>query len=332
MNVDDRLKTGNCSHEIIVGVPKEDQLPELNVIEADEFLKLELPPRENILEPWLPTQGLAMIYAARGTGKTLVSLNIAYAVASGGSFLGWQAPKPRGVLFIDGEMPGNVLQERLAHIVSAADKPLVKPLRIVTPDLQEFNVPDLSDIDGQAAINTVIDDDIDLVVVDNLSTLVRTGKENEGESWQPIQTWALGLRKQGKSVLFIHHTNKGGHQRGSSRREDVLDTSIELKRPSEYNPIDSAVFEIHFQKSRGICGEDVEPFEARLATDDHGRQIWITKTVAETTFNKVTDLLNAGLSQKDISIELAINKSNVSRHAKKAKELGLVVIDGDKKW
>ena len=34
-----------------------------------------------------------MIYATRGTGKTWVALSIAYAVASGGSFLNWKAEK-----------------------------------------------------------------------------------------------------------------------------------------------------------------------------------------------------------------------------------------------
>lgn len=48
-----------------------------------------------------------MIYAPRGVGKTHVALGIAYAVTSGGQFLGWQASKPRGVLYLDGEMPAN---------------------------------------------------------------------------------------------------------------------------------------------------------------------------------------------------------------------------------
>ncbi len=90
--------------------------PSLKAISLDEFLALELPPRELIMAPWLPTQGLTMIYAPRGVGKTHVSLGIAYAVASGTPFLGWETPQPRGVLFVDGEMPGNALQERLVKL------------------------------------------------------------------------------------------------------------------------------------------------------------------------------------------------------------------------
>ena len=61
-------------------------------------------------------------------------------------------------------------------------------------------------------------------MVDSLSTLCRSGVENESESWLPVQEWALRLRRNGVSVLFVHHAGKSGKQRGTSRREDVLDT------------------------------------------------------------------------------------------------------------
>ena len=50
------------------------KLPELNITNVFDFVKMTLPPRENILSPWLPVQGLAMIYAPRGVGKTHVAL------------------------------------------------------------------------------------------------------------------------------------------------------------------------------------------------------------------------------------------------------------------
>ena len=95
--------------------------PPLNIVDFDEFLQTEFRPREYCLEPWLPAQGLAMVYSIRGIGKTFFALYVAYTVASGTSFLGWPAPKPRGVLLLDGEMQANVLQERLARIVKSYD-------------------------------------------------------------------------------------------------------------------------------------------------------------------------------------------------------------------
>ena len=84
-----------------------------SAVNVNEFIQLQIPPRENILTPWLPQQGLTMIYASRGVGKTFVALGIAHAVVTGTSFLKWSAPKPRGVLYLDGEMPAPLMQERL---------------------------------------------------------------------------------------------------------------------------------------------------------------------------------------------------------------------------
>ena len=59
----------------------------LVVYSLDELLELDIPERQYLLSPWLQSQGLCMIYSTRGFGKTWVSLEIAYAVASGGQFL-----------------------------------------------------------------------------------------------------------------------------------------------------------------------------------------------------------------------------------------------------
>ena len=59
-----------------------------------------------------------MIYSPRGVGKTLLGLSAGYAIASGDSFLGWSAPGPRRVLYVDGEMTAAEMQHRLAAIVA----------------------------------------------------------------------------------------------------------------------------------------------------------------------------------------------------------------------
>lgn len=286
-----------------------------------DFLSLEFPPRENILDPWLPMQGLCMIHAPRGIGKTFLSLNIAVAVASGGQFLRWRAPQERGVLLLDGEMPGIVLQERLSYIIASVDDEPTAPLTIITPDLQPSGMPNLIELEGQEAIEPYLKD-ISLVIVDNISTLCRGGRENEGESWLPVQEWALKLRSRGISVLFIHHSGKAGQQRGTSRREDVLDTVISLKHPAEYRPDMGACFEVHFEKSRGIYGDVVKPFEAKMETHG-GKYIWTLKDLEESLTDKVAELMKEGIPQHEIAELLGKAKGTISKHVKKAKMNGV---------
>ncbi|HIO43407.1 MAG TPA: winged helix-turn-helix transcriptional regulator [Gammaproteobacteria bacterium] len=301
---------------------------ELVVLSLEELLKRPTPPRQNILSPWLAEQGLCMIYAARGLGKTWAALMIAYAVSSGGHFLTWKAEAAAGVLYIDGEMPLAVMKERLAQIVTSEDKDIQAPLNFLTPDAQEFGIPDLSTIEGQKRIDKLINEDTKLIVIDNLSTLTRTGKESEGESWLPVQEWALRLRRRGISVLFIHHAGKAGQQRGTSRREDVLDTVIALRKPTDYTPETGACFEIHFEKARGLYGIELEPFEAKLESHEDNNGLttinWIHKKLDDSTTEKVKRYLDDDWSQKDIADQLGINKSSVNYHVKKLKDEGLI--------
>lgn len=291
--------------------------------EIGDFLARDFPPRANILSPWLPHQGLAMIHARRGIGKTHLALGIAYAVASGGEFLRWRAEQPRGVLFLDGEMPAVVLQERLATIVETNAREPSAALRIFTPDLQECGMPDLSVVEDQKILQPHLAG-VELIIVDNISTLCRSGRENEAESWLPVQEWALRMRAGGRSVLFIHHSGKGAAQRGTSKREDILDTVITLRHAADYKTADGAVFEVIFEKARGIYGDDVTPFEARLSTDASGVQCWYTQTLEESTFDKVLKLAKEDLKNGEIAVEIGIHKSNVSRHLKRAKGEGLL--------
>jgi hypothetical protein len=140
-------------------------------------------------------------------------------------------------------------------------------------DLSSVGLPDLATPEGQAWIDTQVGD-ADVLFADNISTLVRTGKENEAEGWLPMQNWVLRHRRAGRAVVLLHHAGKGGAQRGTSRREDVLDTVISLRRPGDYSPEQGARFEVHFEKTRGFYGEDAQAFEARYEVRDGGA-VWI---------------------------------------------------------
>lgn len=298
---------------------------DLKAIDLHEFIETDLPTRDPILSPWLLNQSLVMIHSWRGIGKTHVALGIAYAVASGGSFLGWEVDEPKKVLLLDGEMPGAALQERFGAIIASSEKEAAKGmLKIATPDIQELCMPDLSTEDGQLAVDKYIEPDTSLIIVDNLSSLCRSGKENEADSWSSIATWALRQRASGRSVLFIHHSGKDLKQRGTSKREDILDVVISLRRPADYSPTDGACFEVHFEKARHLYGEAMNPIEAKLTTDEIGLQSWLVRTVEDSTIDRVVALAKEGLSQKEIADELEVNKSTVSRHFRKAKGQGLI--------
>jgi putative DNA primase/helicase len=304
-------------------VPQTEQTrPPLRSLNVRELLELEIPPREMILNPILPAQGLAM----RGIGKTNVALWMAYTIACGGTMFNnkWQCEKPRKVLFVDGEMPASTLQERLSSIVSSSEKELedVDNLKIITPDYQELEVPDLSTLSGQEWLEPHLEE-TNLLVLDNLSSLCRSGRENESESWTPLQGWLLKLRRKGISVLFVHHAGKGGNQRGTSKKEDILDTVIVLRKPNDYDQREGARFEVHYEKARGFYGEEARPFEAWLKEED-GKRTWQVQEIEQLQLNRLIDLHKDGLKQREIAQELGLGLGTVNRWIKIVKEEGKV--------
>ncbi|MBU1002361.1 MAG: AAA family ATPase [Proteobacteria bacterium] len=288
-------------------------------LSAEEILKMDCPKRGYFLDPAIPAQGLSMLYAPRGMGKTFACLSIAHAVATGGSVWGFQAPMPRRVLYVDGEMPLAAMKERLAGIMSGAgyNIPPEGSLRFVTPDAQSSPMPNLASEEGQAALDELVEQS-DLIILDNLATLARKGRENDAESWLPVQRWILDLRRRGKSVLLVHHAGKGGGQRGTSAKEDILDVVLALRRPMDFDPEQGARFEIHFEKARGECGEAVRPLVTVLRSTDEGALFWETVELKAAEQDKIKAMSESGMSVRDIASELNMSPSTVHRRLKAA--------------
>lgn len=299
----------------------------LRCLNLTELLSLELPPREYVLEPVIPRRGLVMLYAPRGIGKTYTALSIAYAVAAGGVALKWRAPQPRRVLYVDGEMPMEALQERLAQIVDGSETEAPpQNLQLLAADHQRTRMPDLSTATGQAELEPFLDS-VELLILDNLSTLVRGEGESEADSWIPIQDWLLQLRRRGIAVLLVHHAGKNGSQRGTSKREDVLDTVISLKRPSDYDAAQGARFEVHLEKARGIAGDDSKSFEASLQiveSPEGNRATWACTEMEDARLNTAAGLFKLKMTVRDVAQDMNISKSTAQRLKDKAKLMGLL--------
>src|SRR5262249_40655995 len=85
---------------------------------------------------------------------------------------GFEVPKPRRVLFVDGEMPGEAIQQRLASLVAGFPKQPPSPeyFRILCADTIEQGLPDLGTSAGQSEIDAIVGD-AEAIYVDNLSSL-----------------------------------------------------------------------------------------------------------------------------------------------------------------
>lgn len=287
------------------------------------LMRETLPRRELILSPIIPKRGLAMLFAGRGTGKTHVALGMAWSVATGGKFLRWHAKEPRRVLYVDGEMPQEALQERATTLAASTglEPPDESFFTLLAMDRQALGVSiNLAKPEHQAAVEEKLAG-VEFMVIDNVSTLVNGGRENDAESWDAMQGWLLQLRRRGVSVLLVHHAGRGDNARGTSKREDVLDTVIHLRRPDDYDIEEGARFECHLTKARGVFGEDALPFEAQLHVSN-GADLWVCKVLRDREMERVEEMTREEMSVRDIASELGLSKSKVQRMQTKLRAEG----------
>jgi hypothetical protein len=294
-----------------------------------DFLDHKYPRPEKVLAPWLPAKGLAMIAGYRGLGKTYLGLSIAYAIASGGEVLGWEAGKPRKVVYVDGEMDPIDMQDRLAAIHEKAKKDgngnpeaALANLFLICDGDQELGMPDLAGEDGQGRkrIEAKLEEvGGEVLMLDNLSSLFRYSEaaDNEQESWTIAQDWLLKLRREGYTVVFFHHTGKPdkyGHtkQRGTSKKEDILNTSILLNPPKKKDK-DVISFVVEFTKNRGFVPPD--DFAVKIEHDTEKGECKLT-TMDRIALIKM--MRDDGATQEEIARHFGVDQSTISRWEKNA--------------
>jgi putative DNA primase/helicase len=296
----------------------------LQAVGINDFLNLEIPPREMLLAPILPERSLGMLYAPRGLGKSWLALSIGLAVASGAPLLRWSAPRQRNVLCIDGEMPLVSLQERLKAISVPFGTDIPNDgFQILAADQIDGGI-NLSTADGQRSLEPLLGN-VDLLILDNLSTLCAATSESASDAWVPIQNWLLKLRRRGIAVLLVHHAGTNGRQRGTSRREDALDTVIALRRPEDYSPEQGARFEIHFEKLRNrVDGDGAIPFEARVENVGDGIR-WSSCDPKPPLLMQAAELFTDGMTVREVANALRISKSEAGRLRLRALAEGMLL-------
>ena len=298
----------------------------LIVTDIYDLIAANLKDPEPIIAPILFEADLLMIYGWRGCGKTWFQLGLSYAIASGGKFLMWHCRKPRKVLILDGEMRAAKLKNRMSLIIAGTDAEAAPGmLRILTRDMCRDDVewPDLGRVEGREALVRLIEQEApEVIVIDNLSAWIRSGKgENDEESWRECASFLLQQRARGRAVVLIHHAGKGGQQRGTSRREDILDTVINLKRPDDYDPADGMRCELSFEKARNLDGGEITTLAVEFSTKS-GKAVFTSSEIKADAINQVHDLIKEGASRTEISKSTGLDRFQLNRLQGRAKAQG----------
>lgn len=219
----------------------------------------DTPDRSPLVEDFLYDTDTMLLYAPAGGYKSMVAINLAVAVANGGTFMSKQAHQRR-VLFVDGELSAYSFKQRFElfghseklDILSECFQPPEGLHQLPAIQLEQTTAPKLAH--GKAGRRAIADDEprkgwqselltlvrlneYGLVVLDNVRTLTVDTDENNAKDVAALNTLVKRLRYLGCAVLVIHHTRKGKDESGasvfagSSNLLTVYNTAICIETP-----------------------------------------------------------------------------------------------------
>lgn len=289
-----------------------------------QLLAREIPTREYLVDPWLRQGESALIYAAPGVGKSMLSMTMALAMAGGGSFLGWTAPAPRRVLALDGEMAMADLQERARDLIpavagidaqAAGDNLMFLARQHQSPEL-EF--PDLATPEGQRLILTKCKrGKVDVLIADNLSTLFTVEDENSASAVKPAVQFLMRMKQAGIAAILIHHTNKGGENyRGSTMLATTFEVIMALTKSADTKDDEGPAFELRFDKYRAKKRDEVTiPRTVHLKKTLEGPFAWTSERAASENLQAFVDAVRSCefRSQKELAAHFNVNPSTITR-------------------
>lgn len=189
---------------------------------------MALPPVEWAVENLLTRQGLGILYAPPGVGKTFFALDLALSIARGVPFHGLETTQGR-VLFIAGEGAAG-LGKRAKALRYARGWHEDAPLYILPASVAFANEGDI-----ERLLRTIdaIGENFSLVVVDTVARALLGHEENSADSMGLFIAACDAIKTHtGGALLGIHHAGKDSARgmRGSSALLGGSDSVLKLSQ------------------------------------------------------------------------------------------------------
>ncbi len=216
----------------VIGAEEEDRPRRyLQPVDLLALMAADPPDEEWSVEPLVPARKHTGIVAARGTGKSLLALDIAARKATGQATLGQPQGDPVDTIYLDQEMGPDDLYERLADLGWTLDNNAFGKLVDHLHYYQLVDLPALDTQEGGAALEEIVaHHGAELVVIDTVSRVI-SGDENSNDTFRELfRHTETRLKRRGVTLIRLDHLGKDltKGSRGASGKEDALDVVWQL--------------------------------------------------------------------------------------------------------
>ena len=253
-----------------------------------------------------------------------MALAIAQALSAGGKLGDWQAHERVKVLYVDGEMPPDLMRSRCEGLQASNGN-----LEFLNHEIlfeRTGKVLNIANAEAQQAITArCVNTRSKVLILDNLLTLASGMKENEADSWELVNNWLLDLRRRKIAVVIVHHAGRSGEMRSTSKREDNVFWIIALD-DTKKNADDKrgALFISHFTKPSRNTQEEAPTYEWHFVTDEATGTVSIGCKLAQ-TMDVFLGLIEDGVTEcGQIAQEMKVSPATISRLAKKGIDAGKI--------
>jgi len=235
------------------------------ILTVGEIAKKERPRPVVLIKSWLKQGQITVIYGNYGTGKSLLTMHIAYILGlqkydeEEAEIGEWQVKNPTGCLYIDGELGELAMEERINGFKWIGYQHAKHRIRVLSVPEYQLETEDtfyLSDRGNQLKIVRWLKDhpNYKLLVLDSASTLFGLVDENSNSEWNnKVNPFLRDLRALDVACLLLHHAGKDGRKgfRGASAIGAMTENIFRLSNHDKQS-IDAgeAWFVLHKDKQR----------------------------------------------------------------------------------
>lgn len=172
---------------------------------------------QTLIKPWLKEGQHTFIHGECGSGKSLLSLHLAYLLGMeecDHNIEDWYVKNPTGCLYIDGELGAVELEERLSKFeYLGKQRDDIKTKFFPIPEFQESteNIFALSVRENQLQVTHWLKEHpkYKLVILDSVTTLFGLSEENDNSEFSnKINPLLRDFRAMGVACILLHHSGK----------------------------------------------------------------------------------------------------------------------------
>lgn len=293
-----------------------------------EIVNDDTPKPNDFIEGYLPTESIAMDVGIQGIGKTLFNLNKAICLSAGGSWFGLEIANAVKVLYFIAEGGYFSIQTRIKTMAQNMEIQPKKDFFTMAP-IKPFNITDISHFQ---MIESMIDKiSPDVIFFDPLVKIHNSDENSNNEMEEVMNQLRSLITGKNRSIIIVHHTNKGGDSRGASAIEGDVDSSLQISWMINRK----GIRKIEFTKMRHQ--EIPKPFYIELDPSI----LWFNQVDSDNRFyeNSIIDIVTStgieGILSKDLVDQLAgefnVGRKTPYRWIKSLTENGNLKTDGKSK-